>query len=221
MMSESKVSVRTLIFSTVRRFKIRELTEADIQDMIEWAWNGINLIGSYPSFKEVVNRKLKIENGMALLPCDIIQWRKIVIGGQTIPFAQDVPRDKVLTSGVGLHGYWIDWPYLKLGEKANEILHTGEIEVLVSYQTIENDGDGNPLIRESHIDALSYYLAANYWMGRPNSPFNYRELMADWDFKCGQARGNDSFPDPGEHMTISGIWNNIVGGLTPSQFYIP
>lgn len=87
-------------------------------------------------------------------------------------------------------------------------------KVGISYMGIEFDEDGWPMIKASHIEAVSKYLIymiklQELYAGEaPDYVVNRAER--DWDFSCGQARGDDEMPNAQEMVYLARMWNQFV-----------
>ena len=92
----------------------------------------------------------------------------------------------------------------------------------ISYQGLETDEDGWPLISKTHEDAVTHYImwrhkSIEFYKGKiPHVIF--KELEQRWYWLCGQARGDDEMPDQKELEYLGNMWNQLLP-LPPKQFF--
>jgi hypothetical protein len=95
-------------------------------------------------------------------------------------------------------------------------------KVGISYQGIELDEEGWPLIHKEHEDAVTHYLmykykARRFYEGKlPHVVF--KELEQRWYWLCGQARGDSEMPDTQELKYLGNQWNQLLP-LPAKQFF--
>jgi hypothetical protein len=92
----------------------------------------------------------------------------------------------------------------------------------ISYQGLETDADGWPLIAKSHELAVTQYLmymykAVEYYNGKLTQHV-YKELETRWQWLCSQARGDDEMPDEKELQYLGNMWNQLLP-LPPKQYF--
>lgn len=92
----------------------------------------------------------------------------------------------------------------------------------ISYQGLEVDDDGWPLIAKDHELAVTSYLmwkfkSVEYFNGKLRGDI-YKELEQRWYWLCGQARGDDEMPDQKELEYLGNMWNQLLP-LPKKQFF--
>jgi hypothetical protein len=99
----------------------------------------------------------------------------------------------------------------------NGFIYFSQIEngkVGISYMGIMIDKEGWPMIAEDHADAVSAYLIymwtkRRFIMGKIGVG-NYQLLKQEWEWKCGQARGEDELPNQAEMRYLANQWMQLV-----------
>jgi hypothetical protein len=122
------------------------------------------------------------------------------------------------TRGVDFNGF--NYPYGGTSSKfaiENGFVYFNQMEkgkVGISYMGIMIDEQGWPMIAEDHADAISAYLIymwtkRRFIMGKIGVG-NYQLLKAEWEWKCGQARGEDELPNQAELRYLANQWMQLV-----------
>jgi hypothetical protein len=120
------------------------------------------------------------------------------------------------SGGYGGYGY----PFAGSSSKftiENGFIYFNQMEkgkVGISYMGIMIDEQGWPMIAEDHADAVSAYLIymwtkKRFIMGKIGQG-NYQLLKQEWEWKCGQARGNDELPDQAEMRYLANQWMQLI-----------
>jgi len=75
-------------------------------------------------------------------------------------------------------------------------------KVGISYMGVVLDEDGWPMIKSTHVKAVSSYLIYMYkyrdYLSGNVPDYVVTRLDRDWHWECGQARGDDEMPDASE-----------------------
>jgi hypothetical protein len=233
-----KVSVKTVIAKTISKLQLKDVSNI-YDSLIEWAYDAELKIGSYKTFerKECI---IKVKNNRAKLPNDFYKFISFKIAGR---YPEVTKRDFRLfykddsnLASAGLEFNGLD--LINLGsafrtdgtniQHSKMTIENGYIHVTgvkeeqeggLAYMAFELDEDGLPLIEETHVDAVSAYLAwmvkfADYTNGKV-AHHVYKELETRWYFLCGQARGDDEMPNPKELEYIASMYSQLLP--MPSQ----
>jgi hypothetical protein len=144
------------------------------------------------------------------------------------PLNTGVAADRYLTSGnIGrssTYGYYGDFGSVSKFSIENGYVYFNHVQdgrVGISYMGLLFDENGWPMVEESHADAISAYLIhmwtkRKFIMGKISGQV-YQEMKQEWQWKCGQARGEDELPDQTELMYLANIWNQLLP--TPNLNY--
>jgi len=137
------------------------------------------------------------------------------------PLNTGVAADRYLSSGnIGrssTYGYYGDFGSVSKFSIENGYVyfnHVKDSRVGISYMGLIIDENGWPMVEESHADAISSYLIYMYIkrkfiMGKANGQ-QYQAMKQEWEWKCGQARGNDELPNESELMYLANMWNQLL-----------
>ena len=84
----------------------------------------------------------------------------------------------------------------------------------ISYMGIMVDENGWPMVAESHADAISAYLIymwtkRKFIMGKIQGQV-YQAMKSEWEWKCGQTRGEDELPDSKELEYLANQHNQLL-----------
>lgn len=99
----------------------------------------------------------------------------------------------------------------------NNNFHFNAIEngkVGISYMGMELDENGWPMIKSTHVRAVSFFIAYNYMYRQfckgKVAEYVVTKLDRDWHYECGQARGDDEMPDSNELNYLANMWNQLL-----------
>lgn len=118
----------------------------------------------------------------------------------------------------GYHGF--SYPYSPNSSKfsiENGYIYFTQVEegkVGIAYMGIMVDEQGWPMIAEDHADAVSAYLTYMYIkkrfiMGKVGGNV-YQAMKQEWEWKCGEARGDDELPNEAELRYLTNMWMQLV-----------
>tara|TARA_R100000458_G_C8254127_1_gene230510 strand:- start:272 stop:1342 length:1071 start_codon:yes stop_codon:yes gene_type:complete len=103
--------------------------------------------------------------------------------------------------------------YYVRGNRLN-IQHDQITEITVVYSSYPTDANGFPMIKESHVPAVSQYIMWQHknidFINGKLSMYVIKDIEKRWYYLCGQARGNDNMPTAEELKQIGKIWNSMV-----------
>lgn len=210
-------SIKPLIAKVYRDLNLQE--ESRWVDMIEWAAEALEHIGSYPQFKRKTE-EVTIENHIGTLPCDFFKLEAVAFNNPishsqlkphsgSFDFNYDISdvADGINNSKVE-NGYTIDNCYIKT--------NFSEGTVTISYLAFYVDEDGFPMIPDdvSYREAIFRYIImklyfADYLTGKIN-PNIYRDMENEWHRYCMQARANANMPDLQQLESIKEMWVRLI-----------
>lgn len=248
-MNSQKVSLYRVIGNVVGNLGLKSISN-HIDDFARWAQDAELKIGSKNSYKHY-ECELEIKNKKACLPPNFCYLEGIKLGTSFLNVTYREFRmfndnnSPNLAQGQAANintGVLAEFRNDNLGFNfghSNNIGSTANIfsivngfiyvnslkdgtRIGISYQGLETDDDGWPLIAKSHEDAVTHYIM---WRYKSVQFYNgklphvvYKELEQRWFWLCGQARGDDEMPDEKELQYLGNMWNQLLP-LPPKQFF--
>lgn len=248
-MNNQKVSLYRIIGNTAGNLGLKNVSNY-VDDFARWAQEAELLIGSRNSYKHY-ECELEIRNKRTALPPNFCYLEGIKIGDRFLNVTYREFRmfnknnSPNLAGGQAANintGVLAEFRNDNLGFNfgySNDVGSTASIfsivngyiyvnslddgkKIGISYQGLETDEDGWPLIAKSHELAVTHYLmymykSIEYYNGKLDKHV-YKELEVRWQWLCGQARGDDEMPDEKELQYLGNMWNQLLP-LPPKQYF--
>lgn len=220
MLYDQYTSIKVVIAKVYRDLQLQE--EDKIGDMIEWAGEAMDLIGTYGQYKDK-STMVPVATYTAILPSDFYQLGMVSFNNRPLRKVTDVfgvnssntiPIDtttyivneeslynstfigNVATNGI-MKSY--DASYSIDGRTIRTSFEEGMIGIQYTARVL--DDDNWPMIPDTteFREAIFRYIVykmyfADYIRGKI-SPNMYKELEQDWYRKCRQARADSNMPD--------------------------
>lgn len=185
-----------------------------ILDMIEWFGEALDFIGA-ASQLELKNEILTISDFKAPIPVNFVilnqlklkkddDWRLISYNPSNFFSIYDNSDNLTIRTE---ESFSINPNFFVFTEE------TGE--VLVSYEAIQTDEEGFPLVPDNQYfkDALFWYCYKKMML-RGHKPkvaeLNYEYADSKWRFYCTAARNQANYPDISMYQRFAEVWNGIL-----------
>lgn len=205
-------------------------SELDIWDVIEWSGEALEFIGAGQQYEDRV-AELDIKNAMAVLPCNFHSQPQAAFNGKPMSYSTGsfaplaisssssqsnvvngtaVNETSFPTSGTGGSGAGIaNNYYITDGVFVTNIM-TGT--VVLQYRATKTDKEGYPMIpdMQSYRTAITKYCqmmldVRDARKGRIEKSWATKS-EADWQWYCGQARGEANMPNLVYTEAIKNQW---------------
>lgn len=248
-MNSQKVSLYRIIGNTIGNLGLKNASN-HIDDFARWAQEAELLIGSKNSYKHY-ECEIEIKNKKACLPPNFCYLEGLKLGDHFLNvtyrefrmFGNNNPGNLAGGAAANINtGVTAEFRNDNLGFNfgySNEVDSTANVfsivngfiyvnslqdgtRIGISYQGLEVDDDGWPLIAKDHELAVTSYLmwkfkSVEYFNGKLRGDI-YKELEQRWYWLCGQARGDDEMPDQKELEYLGNMWNQLLP-LPKKQFF--
>lgn len=236
------VSIFNVVEKLYRDYEHQE--ELDVWDVIEWAGEALEFIGAGQQYERRV-AELTIKNHTTLLPCNFHGKPIISYNGNPVDLARGafapmkasspnnstntlngtaVDADNFPTSGNTLSKQLINEQYYIQNNVLVASVETGTF--LMDYTAIKTDEQGYPMIPDdqSYKEAVSKYVQMKLdhrdWRRKRITGDIYAETKKDWQWYCGQARGNANMPDLAMTEGLKNQWVKLKPNHnSASSFY--
>jgi hypothetical protein len=223
------VSIYQIIAKLYRDYEYK--AELDVWDVVEWAGEAMDLIGSYPQMRRVPNHVLTVTNYKAKLPCDLetldgVKYSEIpMVWGSGVYGPTDSTEPNEVSNTIldvevndenfpmlGNRSNWTPIPYTYIVQ--NGYLHTNleKGEIVISYTGIMVDKDGYPMIPDDAVykNAISNFvqmmLDRRDWRAQRAPEAHYRDSKREWEKFAMSARGRAQMPSLDKMETIKRMW---------------
>lgn len=248
-MNNQKVSLYRVIGNVVGNLGIKNVSN-HIDDFARWAQDAEIKIGSKNSYRHY-ECELEIKNKKACLPPNFCYLEGVKLGDHFLNVTYREFRmfnsnnSGNLAGNIAANintGITAEFRNDNLGFNfgySNHVDSTANVfsivngfiyvnslsdgtKIGISYQGLETDDDGWPLIAKSHEDAVTHYImwrykSIDFYKGKlPHVVF--KELEQRWYWLCGQARGDDEMPNEKELEYLTNMWNQLLP-LPRKQFF--
>ena len=248
-MSNQKVSLYRIIGNTVGKLGLKNVNE-HLGDFGRWAQEAEMLIGSKNSYKHY-ECEIEINNKKACLPPNFCYLEGLKIGDSFLNvtyrefrmFSNNPSPNLAQGQAANINtGVTAEFRNDNLGFNfgySNDSSSTASIFSIVngfiyvnsmqdgtklglSYQGLEVDDEGWPLIAKEHELAVTQYLMWQYkgiefYNGKLRGDI-FDKLEQRWYWLCGQARGDDEMPNQKELEYLGNMWNQLLP-LPAKQFF--
>jgi len=175
--------METTIYGVISKLGLKHLPDLPFDDMIEWTYGALALIGGLSQYEEVEGHELEVVDYKAKLPFNMYE----ITNCSMKPF-----RTKKDTVIVGLKEGTITINYLKLpvDEKG--------------YPLIPDD--------ESYAMAIMWRIAGFLSIQGilPNKSLSVEYCNRKWSWYCGQARAEAIAPTPDQWERCVNVWRRLV-----------
>jgi hypothetical protein len=217
-MIDKYTSIKEVISKVYRDLNITE--ERRWEDMIEWAAEALEQIGSFSQYV-LKSEELTVYNNRASLPCDFYKIVQLAKGGQALTYLTGSfdtyyhTADSVNLGSTGEAGYTVNSAFFNFNFK--------EGKVFLSYLAVPTDKEGFPLIpdaisfKEAIVSYIVMKLKYSEYISGTYNPNQYRMLVQEWNHFCGQARGVANMPSLDEMESIKNQWIRLVPEMSRNQ----
>lgn len=236
------VSIYNVIEKVYRDYEHQE--ELDIWDCIEWAAEALEFIGAGQQYERRV-AELTLVNHASLLPCNyhsnpVVSYNGNPMSMATGAFAPMKAKSPNNTSNT-LNGYTVNDENFPTAGNVNtqqnfigeqfyiqdNVIVTSILSgtILMDYKAIKTDKEGYPMIpdlvsyKEAVAKYIQYKLDHRDWRRKRLTRDIYAESKNDWQWYCGQARGQANLPDLAYAEAIKNQWVKLKPNQNSAQSF--
>jgi hypothetical protein len=200
-------------------------TEVDLENMLEWTWEAIALIGAAPQYVEETVC-LAVNDYKAKLPCNLHKIKTVLYKGESYPLPMKYDSSSLHHTHCtsckdhkcnSIHTYKLNDNYI--------LTSFEEGDILMTMLTFPVDDKEFPMIPDnvSHIKAVKAYLTymIDYRLWRQNRIADpvFKRSESEWLWYVGKAKNQANMPNIDRMESLKEQWLRLIPRIREHDYH--
>lgn len=214
-MAEQQQSIKVILDKIMRHPLLQDLS---IETVVDYSIDFMRIVGTPQMFENKVE-KIIVENYRALLPCDYYQTIQLRLLDNSMNYLGSFRYTTDSFHMSNIKPDYSDYTYKIQGNIIHTSIPNGVVEL--SYQAINTDGDGYPLIPDNSVftRALEAYIKKQHFtilfdLGKINNQV-LQQALQDYSWAVGSAESEFNRMSLDKAESFYNSWKTLI--IRPSE----